>query len=148
LDLTLKQASTIVDAAFEYSASVKSLPMAVAVLDAGGHLMAFKRDERCGILRPQIATGKAWACLGMGYGGREMSRRAAKWPTFHIQLAAASDGRVIAPVGGVLIRTAEGKIIGAVGVTGDLEEVDNACAVEGIKAAGLVPDDGGTKETI
>ncbi len=146
MDLTLEQASTICDAAMGWARANKTLPMAVAVLDAGGHLMAFKRDERCGILRPQIAEGKAWACLGMGYGGREMSRRAAKMPTFHIQLAVASEGRVIAPLGGVLIRTKEGKILGAVGVTGDKEEVDNACGVEGIKAAGLVPDDGGTKD--
>jgi uncharacterized protein GlcG (DUF336 family) len=143
MDLTLDQACTIVDQAMDHGRSVKSKPLSVAVLDAGGHLLAFKRDERCGILRPQIAQGKAWACLGMGYGGREMSRRAAAMPTFHIQLAVASEGRVIAPLGGVLIRTQDGKIVGAVGVTGDKEEVDNACAVAGIKAAGLVPDDGG-----
>lgn len=147
MELTLKQASAIVDGAFAYGAGMNALPLAVAVLDAGGNLLSFKRDERCGILRPQIATGKAWACLGMGYGGREVSRRAAKWPTFHVQLAAASDGRMIAPMGGVLIRTAEGKIVGAVGVTGDSEEIDNACGVEGVKVAGFVPDDGGPDAT-
>lgn len=145
MDLTLEQASRICDASMAWAYANKTKPMAVAVLDAGGHLLAFKRDERCGILRRQIAEGKAWACLGMGYGGREMSRRAAKMPTFHIQLAMASEGRVIAPLGGVLIRSREGKIIGAVGTTGDKEEVDNACSVEGIKAAGLVPDDGEEK---
>ena len=140
--LTLQQASTIVDHALEHGRTLKLKPLAVAVLDAGGHLMAFKRDERASILRPQIAHGKAWGVLGMGFGGREMARRAAATPAFIGALVGASGGQLIPAPGGVLIRDSAGVIIGSVGVTGDVSEQDEACAVAGIKAAGLVSDTG------
>ncbi len=94
------------------------------------------------ILRPQIAEGKAWGVLGMGFGGREFARRAASGPLFLTALMAASGGRIMPVPGGVLIRGADGVIIGSVGITGDTSENDEACAVAGIKAAGLAPDTG------
>ncbi|HJT08015.1 MAG TPA: heme-binding protein, partial [Stellaceae bacterium] len=75
--LTLAQASVIVDKALEHGRALKLKPLAVAVLDAGGHLLAFKREDGASIMRPQIAQGKAWGTLGMGFGGREFARRAA-----------------------------------------------------------------------
>ncbi len=140
--LTLAQASLIVDKALEHGRGLKLKPLAVAVLDAGGHLLAFKREDGASILRPQIAQGKAWGTLGMGFGGREFARRAAAAPAFIAALTDASQGRVIPVPGGVLIRGAAGDIIGAVGISGDLSEQDEACAVVGIKAAGLSPDTG------
>ena len=140
--LTLAQASIIVDTALQLGRSLKLKPLAVAVLDAGGHLLALKREENASILRPQIAEAKAWGCLGMGYGGREFARRNAIRPTFYTALAVASEGRIMPVAGGVLIRSSDGLTIGAVGVTGDSEDNDDACAVAGIKAVNLVPDTG------
>ncbi len=140
--LTLDQASTIVDKALEKGRELKLHPLTVVVLDAGGHLVAMKREDRSGILRTEIATGKAWGTLGMGFGGREFARRAAAGGVFLQALMAASGGRVVPAPGGVLIRDATGEIIGAVGISGDTSDKDEACAVHGINCAGLAPDTG------
>lgn len=140
--LTLDQASRIVDEALKRGRELGLQPLAVAVLDAGGHLKAFKREDRASLLRPQIAEGKAWSVLGMGFGGRELARRAAANPQFMGALSDASGGRMIPVPGGVLIRSAEGEIVGAVGISGDLSERDEECAAHGVRAAGLVPDTG------
>ncbi|MDB5456536.1 MAG: GlcG protein [Caulobacter sp.] len=141
--LNLEHAARIVDAALEHAAAQKMKPLTVAVLDAGGHLVAFKRQDRSGILRPDIAQGKAWGALGMGDGGRGLAKRAQIAPAFFVALASASNGRVIPVPGGVLIRDADGDIIGAVGISGDLPDNDEACAMHGIQAVGLTADPGG-----
>lgn len=141
-NVTLAQASTIVDKALEHGRSLKLKPLTVAVLDAGGHLVALKREDNSSLLRPQIAGGKAWGVLGMGFGGREFARRAAAAPAFIGAIVAASEGRIVPVPGGVLIRDGSGTIIGSVGISGDVSEQDEACAVAGIKAAGLIPDTG------
>jgi uncharacterized protein GlcG (DUF336 family) len=143
--LTLTQASTIVDIALATARDMELVPMTVAVLDAGGHLVAFKREDRSGILRYDIAYGKAWGALGMGFGSRTLYERAANTPQFFNALYAASGGRVVTNPGGVLIRDAEGEIIGAVGISGDTSDKDEACAIAGIEAAGLSADPGGLK---
>ena len=113
------------------------------MLDAGGHLVAMKREDKSGILRTEIATGKAWGTLGMGFGGREFARRVAGNPAFIQALSVASGGRIVPVPGGVLIRAAQGgEIIGAVGISGDTSDKDEICAVHGIQAAGLAPDTG------
>src|SRR6185437_11568126 len=127
-NVTLAQASIIVDKALEHGRSLKFKPLTVAVLDAGGHLVAFKREDGSSLLRPQIAEGKAWGVLGMGFGGREFARRAAAAPVFLSALMAASGGRIVPVPGGVLIRAA-GEIIGAAGISGDTSENDETCAV-------------------
>jgi uncharacterized protein GlcG (DUF336 family) len=140
--LTLAQASTIVDTALSHGRSAKFKPLTVVVLDAGGHRVAMKREDGSSLLRPQIAEGKAWGTLGMGFGGREFARRVQANPGFITSLMVASEGRVVPNAGGVLIRDAEGTILGAVGISGDTSENDEACAVAGIKAAGLSADTG------
>src|SRR5436309_9154206 len=80
--VTLAQASTIVDAALKKGRDSNLAPLTVAVLDAGGHLVAFKREDKSGILRFDIAFGKAWGALGMGFGSRQLGARAAKQPAF------------------------------------------------------------------
>src|SRR6266704_6799927 len=121
--LTLDQASTIVDQALAKGRELKLQPLTVGVLDAGGHLKAMKREDRSSLLRPEIAGGKAWGVLGMGFGGREFARRAAANPTFLQALMAASGGRIVPVPGGVLIRDASsatpGEIIGSGGLSGD-----------------------------
>ncbi len=140
--LTLAQAAIIVDEALKFGRMQKMKPLTVAVLDAGGHMIAFKREDKSGILRREIAEGKAWGVLGMGYGGREFARRNAIRPTFYTALAVASEGRVMPVIGGVLIRNNENDIVGSVGVSGDTEDNDDACAIRGITAAGLKADNG------
>ncbi|MDP9123169.1 MAG: heme-binding protein [Pseudomonadota bacterium] len=140
--LTLDQASRIVDAALDHAATLNLNPLSVAVLDAGGHLVAFKRQDRSGILRPNIAKGKAWGALGMGLGGRTLRDRAEKAPAFFAALAAVSQGRMVPVPGGVLIKGDDGDIIGAVGISGDHPEHDEACAVHGIETVKLVADPG------
>ena len=140
--LTLAQASTIVDVALKTGRDAKFQPLSVAVLDAGGHLVALKREDGSGILRADIAYGKAWGALGMGFSSREISERSVKHPVFYSALFAASQGRVIPSPGGVLIRDAAGDVVGAVGISGDSSDNDEKCAVAGITAAGLKADPG------
>jgi uncharacterized protein GlcG (DUF336 family) len=142
MSVTLAQASTIVDTALKKGRDTSCAPLTVAVLDAGGHLVAFKREDKSGLLRFDIAFGKAWGALGMGFGSRTLAARAAKTPQFFTMLAAASEGRMVTNPGGVLIRTPAGDIIGAVGISGDTSDKDEACAIAGIEAAGLKPDPG------
>ena len=141
MSVTLAQASTIVDVALKKAREMNLVPMTVAVLDAGGHLVAFKREDKSGILRYDIAYGKAWGVLGMGFGSRTLFERAANTPQFFNALYAASGGRVVTNPGGVLIRDAGG-VIGAVGISGDVSDKDEACALAGIAAARLVDDTG------
>jgi uncharacterized protein GlcG (DUF336 family) len=141
--LTLDQASAIVDKALEKGRELNLHPLTVVVLDAGGHMVAMKREDKSGILRTQIATGKAWGTLGMGFGGREFARRVAGGGAVFIQaLMAASEGRVVPAPGGVLIRDAAGEIVGSVGISGDTSDKDEICAVHGIRSAGLSADTG------
>ncbi|MGA8399317.1 MAG: heme-binding protein [Stellaceae bacterium] len=142
-NMTLTQASTIVDTALAKGRELNLHPLTVVVLDAGGHLVAMKREDKSGILRTQIATGKAWGTLGMGFGGREFARRAASGGgLFLTALMEASEGRVVPAPGGVLVRDAAGDIVGAVGISGDTSDQDETCAIAGIEAAGLNPDTG------
>ena len=144
MSLTLAQASTIVDVALKTGRDKKFAPLSVAVLDAGGHLVAFKREDKSGILRFDIAFGKAWGALGMGFGGRTLAGRAPKSQLFFTMLAAASEGRFVPVIGGILIRDAAGDVIGAVGISGDSSENDELCGLAGIEAAGLKADPGVT----
>ena len=141
--LTLAQASTIVDAALRKGRENGLAPLTVVVLDAGGHPVALKREDRSGILRFDIATGKAWGALGMGFGTRELAERAAKVPMFFTALSAVSQGRMVPVPGGVLILDETGGVIGAVGISGDTPDQDEICAVAGIEAAGLKAQVGG-----
>src|SRR5580765_8090848 len=111
--LRLAQAGAIIDATLAEARSRHLAPLAVAVLDAGGHLIAFKREDGAGFARFDIAFGKAWGALGMGFGTRELYERAAKFPTFVASLAAVSGGRMVPSPGGVLILSADDELLGA-----------------------------------
>ena len=137
MSVTLAQASTIVDTALKKGRDTSCAPLTVAVLDAGGHLVAFKREDKSGILRFDIAYGKAWGALGRGFGSRELADRAGKNPLFFGVLATVSQGRLVPVPGGVLIKDAAGSVLGAVGISGDTSDKDEVCAVAGIEAAGL-----------
>ena len=135
--LKLAQASAIIDAALAEARKQNFAPLAVAVLDAGGNLIAFKREDGAGIVRFDIAYGKAWGALGMGFGSRELAERAARFPTFVAALAAISQGRMVPSPGGVLIVSPDKDVLGAVGISGDIGDNDEICAIVGIEAVGL-----------
>ncbi len=136
MTMKLEIASLIVDAALKAGREHGFMPLSVAVLDAGGHLVAFKREDRSGILRFDIAFGKAWGALGMGFGSRELFNRTNANPTFMAALSAVSGGRLVPVPSGVLVLS-EGEVIGAVGISGDNSDNDETCALAGIAAAGL-----------
>lgn len=140
--MLLEQASVIADQALQKGRELKFAPLTVAVLDAGGQIKVLKREDHASLLRPEIALGKAWGVLGMGFGGRELARRAEQMPAFFTALNAMSGGRMVPLPGGVLIRNREGRVIGSVGISGDTSDNDEICAVHGVEAAGLTADTG------
>jgi uncharacterized protein GlcG (DUF336 family) len=135
--LKLTQAETIIDAALAEGRRKNLALLAVAVLDAGGHLIAFKREDGATFLRFELAYGKAWGALGMGFGTRELAERAAKNPAFVGALSAVSQGRMVPSPGGVIIVGPGAEVLGAVGISGDTGDNDEACALAGIKAVAL-----------
>jgi len=141
-NVTLAQADVIISAALDHGRVSAMKPLTVAVLDSGGHLVALKREDHSSLLRPQVAMGKAWGTLALGFGCREIAKRAAAAPAFIGALSDMSGGNIVPVPGGVLIRDASGTIVGAVGISGDLSENDEACAVAGIRKAGLLADTG------
>jgi uncharacterized protein GlcG (DUF336 family) len=140
IDLT--HATTIVDQALEHGRSLGLPPLTVAVLDAAGCLVAFKREDGSSLLRPEIAQAKAFGALGLGIGSRAIAARAAIAPAFVSAVNALAGGRLIPVPGGVLIRSSSKAVIGAVGITGANSDQDEACAVAGIAAVGFIADTG------
>ncbi|SON56701.1 hypothetical protein HDIA_3160 [Hartmannibacter diazotrophicus] len=138
--LTLSAADEIATVTLRKGREFNAHPLTVVVLDAGGHMKVVKREDGSGIARVEIAHGKAWGALGMGISSRGLSVRAGKVPNFFTALASVTDGRMVPVPGGVLIKDADGEIIGAAGVSGDTSDIDETCVVAGIEAAGLTPD--------
>jgi uncharacterized protein GlcG (DUF336 family) len=137
--LTLATANIIIETALAAGTGHGMMPLTVAVLDAGGHLIALQRQDGSGILRVDIAKGKAWASLGMGVPSRRLRDRLQDRPFFISGLVGASDGKFICVPGGVLIHAeAGGPVIGAVGISGDTSDKDEFAAIAGVKAAGLL----------
>lgn len=135
--ITLAQANAIIAAAFATGAERGFKPLGIAVLDPGGHLIAFARADGTSTLRPQIAMGKAGGALGMGMSSRKIGEMALERPTFAASLGAIAPHGVVPAAGGVIVVDAAGRPIGAVGVTGDTSDNDEICALAGIAAAGL-----------
>ena len=140
--LTLAIANRIIEVAFARAAEMKLKPLGVAVLDAGGHLLAFQRQDGASFMRHEIAAGKAFGALATGMGSRALGKAAIDRPQFLAGLSGVSGGRIVPVAGGVLVRNADGEILGAVGVSGDTSDHDETCAVAGIEAAGLTADGG------
>ena len=134
--MRLDQAEAILAGAFGEARSSGAKPLAVIVLDVGGHPVAFRREDGCSLFRFDIARAKATGALGMGANTAELARRAAGNPTFFTSVTIATGGNLALSPGGVLVRDGDG-LIGAVGISGDTGEVDEACAIAGIAAAGL-----------
>lgn len=143
MSLTLSDAKKILAATLEAQASNKFKPMAVAVLTAAGSVKASEAQDGTSNLRPKIAHGKAYGAISMGLGSRALFERAKQEPFFIQAMNSLCDGALVPVPGGVLIKSSSGEILGSVGVTGDISDNDEICAVAGIEAAGFVADTGG-----
>jgi len=144
--LTLAEADVIINAALAKGHELDLGKLSAVVLDDGGHPIAMKRDDGSEFLRPEIAHAKAWGALGMGVPSRSLQGLAKMLPVFVGALSDVSGGRLVALPGGVIIRDTDGSILGAVGVSGDVSEPDEVCAVAGVEAAGLGADIGENPE--
>jgi uncharacterized protein GlcG (DUF336 family) len=140
--LTLKSANTIIAKAFEKARENKIKALGVVVLDSGGHIISAQREDGASMFRLDVAKGKAWAAVAMGASSRALGNRAKDNPNFFVALAATAEGKFLAQPGGVLIKSADGTIIGAAGASGGTGEEDEACCVYGVEQAELKADAG------
>lgn len=140
--ISLVKANRMIAAALARGRDLGLKPLAVCVLDAGGHPIAFQKQDGASMMRFEIAAGKAYGVLALGVGGRTVNRIAGERPHFFTGLSGVSGGRIVPVPGGVLVRTKRGEIVGAIGVTGDTSDNDEAVAVAGVEAAGFVADAG------
>jgi uncharacterized protein GlcG (DUF336 family) len=139
--LTLDTARRIVEAARAKARELGLKPLTVAVLDAGGDLLVLEREDGASPLRPAIAIGKANGAVQMGMGSRALWKRAEEQAYFINAMNTLTNGSLVPVPGGVLIRDG-GKVVGAVGITGDTSNNDEAAAAAGIQAVGLTADAG------
>ncbi len=135
--LTLAKANQIIQVAIKSARSLKLAPLTVVVLDEAGHLKAMQREDGATRLRQDIAIAKAWGAVNMGISSRALATVAEQRPDFMSALISLSEGKVMPVVGGVLIKNQENTIIGAVGVSGDMSDQDELCAITGIEVAGF-----------
>ncbi|CAN5695046.1 heme-binding protein [soil metagenome] len=136
--LTLQQANQIIAGALVRSKEQKFAPMAVVVLDAAGHIKAAQREDGASMFRVDVALGKAWGSVAMGANSGQLAARAKDNPNFFVTLAATAQGKFLPQPGAVLIKDADGTIIGAAGASGGTGEQDEAICIAGVQSAGLV----------
>lgn len=138
--IALRKARSIIKAALAKGAEAGFKPLSVVVLDEGGHVIAFERSDGASPGRFDIARGKAYGCLMLGLGGDAIQKRAEAQPTFTDAMNGLYGGRFVPVRGGVLVRDGRGRVLGAVGVTGDTSDNDAVAAVAGIEAAGFTAE--------
>ena len=142
MELSLASAKSIIEAAFAEQKKQGFKPMSVTVLGAGGAIKASESQDGTSQLRPKISHGKAYGAFSLGMGSRALFERAKVEPFFIQAMNSLCDGALVPVPGGVLIRSQDGELIGAVGITGDTSDNDEQCAVAGIEAAGFIADTG------
>lgn len=140
--LTLDKANAIIAAAFDRGRELDLAPLTAIVLDAAGLPRAFQSQDGSSPLRHKIAHGKAFGAVGLGLGSRAIFQRAQEQPYFVDAVATASSGALVPVPGGVLIRDDKGAIVGAIGITGDTSDNDEAAAIHAIEAVGWNADPG------
>ena len=138
--LTLKQANAIIEQALMKARDMKIKPLAVVVLDDSGNLVAAQREDSASMFRFDVALGKAWGAVAMGSSSRALGKRAKDNPNFFVALAATGKGRFLPQPGAVLIKNAQGEILGAAGASGGTGDEDEACCAYGVEKAGLIAD--------
>ena len=135
--LTLELANRIIAAALATSTDKGYKAMGVVVLDASGHVKSAQRQDGASMFRIDVATGKAWAAVGMGAASRMLAERAKENPNFFVTLASTAQGKFLPQTGAVLIKDAYGQVLGAAGASGGTGDEDEAICIAGIAAAGL-----------
>jgi uncharacterized protein GlcG (DUF336 family) len=140
--LTLKAAQEIIRAAIDEAEARKLKPLAIVVLDQRGSIKASASQDNTSLLREKVAHGKAFGALSLGLGSRAIFNRAQEQPYFVSAVNALAGGALVPVPGGVLIKSESGDVLGAVGVSGDTSDNDEACAVVGIRSVSLTPDAG------
>ena len=135
--ICLAQANAIIAAAFAKAKEMGLKPLSVVVADAGGHVIAFQRQDGASFLRLEIALGKAAGALALGVNSRKIGEMAAERPVFIAAVGKLADKGILPVAGGVIVKGPDALAIGAVGVTGDTSDNDEVCALAGIAAAGL-----------
>ncbi|SDD22244.1 Uncharacterized conserved protein GlcG, DUF336 family [Geodermatophilus telluris] len=135
--IDLQTARTVVEGARAAAREKGFKPLTVVVLDAGGHVVAAEREDGSSTKRFEIAFGKAHGAIALGLGSRALMARAEQQPYFIAAATAAVGGSLVPVPGGVLVRDGSGTLLGAVGVSGDTSDNDEAAAVAGVEAAGL-----------
>ena len=143
MELSLADAKSIIEHALAEQQKQDFKPMAVVVLGSGGSIRASESQDGTSQIRPKIAHGKAYGAYSMGLGSRALFERAKAEPFFIQAMNSLCDGALVPVPGGVLIRSKDGQLMGAVGITGDTSGNDEHCAVVGIEAAGFIADTGG-----
>src|SRR6202051_4107421 len=138
--LSLNEANTIIAATFAAAKKHKCRPMSAIVLDAGGRVKAFQKQDNASMLRFEVCYGKAYGSLALGRPSKLVLQKAHEKPLFMQSIENLADYPLFLEGGGQLIRDAEGEVVGAIGVTGDANEMDDICAIAGIHAAGLRAD--------
>lgn len=141
MDLTLDDARCMAESCLQIAGEMQLKPITVAVIDAAGQPKVLLRQDGTSLLRSEIAYGKAKGAISLGMGSRAIYERAKDQPYFIQSMNALAGGALVPVPGGVLIRR-EGAIVGAVGITGDSSDNDEACAVRAIEAAGFTADAG------
>jgi uncharacterized protein GlcG (DUF336 family) len=140
--LNLNDAQLIIKVALDEAAGRRLKPLAVVVLDSRGSIKASVAQDGTSLLRDKVAHGKAFGALALGLGSRAIFQRAQEQPYFVSAANAVAGGALVPVPGGVLIKGADGEVLGAVGISGDTSDNDEACAVAGITAASLSADPG------
>jgi uncharacterized protein GlcG (DUF336 family) len=138
--LKLKSAQKIIKVALEVAREKGMKPLAIAVVDARGALVAFAAEDGSSLKRECVARGKADGSIALGQSSRSIAKMAAERPAFISAVSHVVGGSLIPVPGGVIIRDAKGVVLGAVGVSGDTSDNDELAAVVGVQAAGLTAD--------
>jgi uncharacterized protein GlcG (DUF336 family) len=135
--ITLDLATSIINSAAGKADELELNPLGIAVLDSGGHLISFVRQDGASAGRFQIAMAKAAGALFMGFSSRQVGEIAAQRPIFISSVAQLAPAGLIPTAGGIIVVDNAGAVIGAVGISGDTPENDEICVLAGIASAGL-----------
>ena len=139
-EISLRRARRIIRGALAKGRELELKPLSVVVLDAGGHVKAFEREDGASPGRFAVAQGKAYGAVMLGMAGTAQMERAEAQAYFIQAANGALGGQMIPVPGGVLVRDAKGIVLGAVGVTGDTSDNDAIAAASGIEAVGLTAE--------